>query len=242
MKSDEQLSAIIRSATGPAPWYWETFPAPTGASGKKYTWRFHPQGSELAFLVTLHLPDEPDRPRLALNTYCHPFLITGDTFGVWCPEGRSLRFVAFDPDSLKPFEFIEIAGWFKNSSERIYAATPPVSEFSLPTTLAEGMHPHQFPSDFESLTELLVVNALPSTAADAPSAAIYVLYPHAALVEVLPQRWFTPREYKLGKQWISRVTRDPDTHRIVGECVRAGLFELADDGRELRRWIEKEEG
>jgi hypothetical protein len=239
--ADDNLSKLVRSSTGPAPWYWETFPSPTGASGKKYVWRFHPQGTELAFLVTLHLPDELDRPRLALNTHCRPFLINSDTFGVWCPEGRNLRFVAFDPDSLKPFDFVEIAGWFKSSSERIYATTPPISEFSLPTTLGEGTHSHQFPSDFESMTELLVANALPSTAADDPSAAVFVLYPHAALMEVLPQKWFTPRQYKLGQQWISRVTRDPETHRIVGECVRVGLFELTDDGNEVRKWIEKEE-
>jgi hypothetical protein len=242
MKSDQQLSESVRAATGPSPWYWETFPAPTGASGKKYEWRFHPQDSQLAFLVTLHLAGEPNKPRLALNTYCRPFLITSDTFGVWCPEGRSLRFVVFDPDSLKPFDFVEIAGWFKASSERIYAATPPISEFSLPTTLVNGTQSFQFPSEVESLKELLAVTALPSTAADDPSAAVYVLYPHAALVEVLPQKWFTPRQYKLGQQWISRATRDPDTHRIVGECVRVGLFELTDDGEEVRRWIEKHEG
>ncbi len=240
MESAEQLAQLIRASTGPSPWYWETFPPVIGASGKSYTWRFHPQGSDLAYLVTLHLPDEPDKPRLALNTYCRPFIINGDTFGVWCPEGRNLRFVAFDPDSLKAFDFMEIAGWFKNSSERLYAATAPIAEFDIPTTLAEGTHSHQFPGEFDGVKELLAVTALPSTAADESSAAVFVLYPHAGLVEVLPQRWFTPRQYKLGQQWISRVARNPETHRIVGECVRVGLFELADDGRQIRNWIERE--
>lgn len=242
MPADERLSHLIRNATGPAPWYWETFPKPTGASGKTYEWHYHPQDSQLAFLVTLHLPGEPNRPRLALNTYCRPFRIAGDSFGVWCPEGRNLRFVAFDPDALKAFEFVEIAGWFKNSAERIYAATAPVAEFSIPTTLGEGTHSFQFPDEFQPVTEVLAVNALPSTAADEPSAAVFVLYPHAGLLEVLPQKWFTPRRYKLGQQWISRVTRDPESHRIVGECVRAGLFELTDDGREVRNWLEKDTG
>jgi hypothetical protein len=31
------------------------------------------------------------------------------------------------------------------------------------------------------------------------------------------------------------------THRIVGECVRTGIFELTDDGHEVQRWIEDEE-
>jgi hypothetical protein len=240
MISDGNLAQLIRTAVGPAPWYWETFPSVTGASGKRYIWRFHPQGTDLAFLVTLHLPDELDRPRLALNTYCRPFVIDNSSFGVWCPEGRNLRFVTFDPDSLNSFDFMEIAGWFKNSSERMYATTAPITEFSIATTLPEGTQPHQFPQEFETVQELLAVTALPSTAADEPSTAIFVLYPHAGLVEVLPQRWFTPRQYKLGQQWISRVARDPESHRIVGECVRVGLFELNDDGRDVLNWIERE--
>ncbi len=239
MSTDEKLQDIVAASTGPAPWYWESFPRPTGASGKGYEWRFHGPESELAYLVTLHLPGEP-QPRLALNTYCRPFRITADSFGVWCPNGRNLRFVSFDPDSLKSFDYVKIAGWFKNSTERMFALAPPVAEFEIPTTLKEGTHPIQFPYEFQSLPELLVVTALPSTAADEPSAAIFVLYPQAGLVEVLPQLWFTPREYKLGQQWISRVARDPDSHRIVGECVRKGIFELEDDGKNLLRWITSE--
>jgi hypothetical protein len=66
-----------------------------------------------------------------------------------------------------------------------------------------------------------------------------VLDPHAGLVEVLPQRWFTPRKFELGYQWVTRVTRDPESHHIIGEGVRMGSFELSDDGSDLRRWIEK---
>jgi len=240
MTSDEKLTQLIHSATGPAPWYWETFPRPTGASGKGYEWLYHGKDGDLAYLVTLHLPGEKNSPRLALNTYCRPFRITGDSFGIWCPEGRNLRFVVFDPDSLKAFDFIEIAGWFKNSGERIYAATAPITEFTVPITLAEGTHAFTFPEELQSVEELLIATALPSTAADEPSLAIFVLYPQAGLLEVLLQRWFTPRQFELGQQWISRVVRDPESHRIVGEGVRIGTFELTDDGKDVRRWIQKE--
>jgi len=70
--------------------------------------------------------------------------------------------------------------------------------------------------------------------------AIFVLYPQAGLIEVLPQKWFTPREFKLGRQWVSRIARDPETHRLVGEGVRIGTFELTDDGRDVLRWIRKD--
>ncbi len=236
--NDQRQKEVLKSAIGPAPWYWETFARPRGASGKQFEWRFHGQQGELAYLVSLHLPGETLTPRLALNTYCRPFAITSDMFGIWCPDGRNLRFTAFDPDSLKAFDFVEIAGWFKNSTERIYAATAPLAEFDFPSTLSAGTHPFAFPDEFRTIDELLVVTSTPSTEPERPCAAIFVLYPNAGLIEVLPQQWFTPMKFDTGYQWITRVARDPDTHRIIGDGIRIGTFELTDDGKNLRRWIE----
>ena len=73
---------------------------------------------------------------------------------------------------------------------------------------------------------------------DDAAAAIYVVYPHAGLVEVFPQRWFTPNQFDVGMQWITRLTRDPVSHRIIGEAMRFGSFELSDDGCELAHMIE----
>src|SRR5512133_3412810 len=229
----DRLATLVSSATGPAPWFWQTFPATRGASGKNYEWRYGGDQGELAYLVTLHLTDEPSRPRLALNTYCRPFPLADGLFGVWCPEGRNLRFTAFDPDSLKSFDFIEIVGWFKNSAERIFALTPPVAEFEVPTTLPAGTHPFEFPEQFRSVEELLVITSTPCTEPDRPSPAIFVLYPHAGLLEVLPQQWFTPMKFDIGYQWITRLARDPESHRIIGDGIRIGTFELTDDGKDL---------
>ena len=114
-----------------------------------------------------------------------------------------------------------------------------MAEFEIPTTLAEGTHPFEFPEEFKPITELLLVTSTPSTEPENPSAAIFVLYPHAGLIEVLPQKWFTPMKFNIGHQWITRVTRDPESHRIIGDGIRIGSFELTDDGKDLRRWIEE---
>jgi hypothetical protein len=233
----DRLATLVSSAVGPAPWFWQTFPSVRGASGKTYEWRYGGDQCELAYLVTLHLPDEPSRPRLALNTYCRPFTLGDGLFGVWCPEGRNLRFVAFDPDSLKSFDFIEIVGWFKNSAERIYALTPPVNEFEVPLTTAPGTQPLEVPAEFRSLDELLVPTSYKAMANTDPAVAIFVLYLQAGLIEVLPQNWITTATHDIANNWITRATRDPQSHRIVGEMSKVGSFELQANGRDFQRWL-----
>jgi hypothetical protein len=59
------------------------------------------------------------------------------------------------------------------------------------------------------------------------------------LVEVLPQKWFTAAQYRVGQQWITRAGRDPESHRIVGECFGVGTFLLEEDGCRIAEWIDR---
>ncbi len=238
MSLPEQLQKLVRSTTGPAPWFWETFPEVHGGGSRRYRWRFHGKEEGLNFLVTLHGEGEPEKPRLALNTYCRPFLIDqGKHLGVWCPEGRTLRFACFEPERLEGFRFEEVAGWFAESSERMYAATAPVAEFEVSTELAAGMHPLAVPEVFRTVDELLVPVNRKAMSPDDSALAIFVVYPQAGLVEVLPQEWITAEHYEMASQWITRAARDPESHRIVGELARRGTFELEENGRKLARWL-----
>lgn len=233
-----RLQRILQQTVGPAPWYWETFPELCGPAGQIFNWRYHGAEGQLAYLVTLHLRSEPDKPRLALNSYCRPFAVDPYRLGIWCPDGRNLRYVLFQLDSLKTFDYEEIAGWFKPSPERIYSATAPLTEFSVSAMLKEGTHPVEVPAEFHRVEELLAPTQYGAKTKDDAAAAIYVVYPHAGLVEVLPQRWFTPNQFDVGMQWITRLARDPVSHRIIGEAMRFGSFELSDDGCELAHMIE----
>ncbi len=236
------LSATKRQlerAVGPSPWYWETFPPFVSVSGQRFTWSHQGEQGAVAYVVSLHLQKEPDAPRLALNTYCRPFIVDAKLLGIWCPEGRSIRLTCFDPAQLKAFDMGEIAGWFKQSSERIYAATPPVAEFELPLNLPQGTHKIDVPDALRSVDELIIPTSYPAKGPDDAAFAIYVLYLRAGLVDVLPQRWFTASQYQVGKQWITRVIRDPETQRLVGECFGSGTFQLEEDGCRLERWLER---
>jgi hypothetical protein len=233
------LRQQLERTVGPAPWYWKTFPTLRSASGQRFAWTHHGDQGPVGFVVTLALEQEPDKPRLALNTYCRPFLISAQHLGIWCPEGRNIRLAVFDPDQLKAFPLAEVAGWFKQSSDRIYSATPPVADFEVPLTLAEGMHKIDVPSQLATVDELIVPTSYKALSNDEPAFALFVFYLQAGLVEVLPQKWFTAAQYQVGKQWISRAARDQESHRIFGECFGAGIFLLEEDGCRLAEWVEK---
>jgi hypothetical protein len=233
------LQDLLARTVGPSPWYWRTFPAFGSQSGQPFRWTHHGDPGPIAQLVTLGLDQEREQVRLALNTYCRPFLVPPNFLGIWCPEGRSIRLACFDPDQLKTFELAEVAGWFKASSERIYAATSPVAEMELPLSFAAGTHDVEIPSEFKSLDELIIPSSYKAMSSDDPAFALFLLYPQAGLVEILPQAWFTAAQYQIGRQWITRAARDPESHRIFGECFGVGTFLLQEDGCRLEEWINK---
>ncbi len=232
-----RLRDLITESIGPAPWYWQTFPKLSSPGGGRLTWTHHGAEGALGYVVSLNAEENPQAPLLALNTYCRPFLVPPSYLGIWCPEGRNLRFVCFDPVQLKPFDFAEIAGWFKQSSERIYATTAPIAEFEIPLRLEPGPQKIEVPPELQTVDELIVPSSCPAKSPDDPAFALYVCYLHAGLVEILPQRWFTSAQYEVGRRWIPRAARDPESHRIVGECFGVGNFLLEEDGCRLERWL-----
>src|ERR1700733_1083450 len=231
----QQLDGTV----GPAPWYWKTFPPIHSSTGQRFVWTHHGEQGPVGYLISLALEHEPDKLSLALNTYCRPFVASPRCLGIWSPEGRTIRFTGFDPDQLEPFDLAEIAGWFKQSSDRIYAKTPPVADFEVSLSLVPGMHKINVPPELAVVDELIVPTSYKAMSKDDPAFALFVLYLQAGLVEVLPQKWFTAAQYEVGKQWISRAARDQESHRIFGECFGAGTFLLEEDGCRLAQWMEK---
>lgn len=236
----QRLREVLSATVGPAPWYWKTFPWFRSLAGQQFVWTHHGETGPIAHLVTLGLEQDSDKVRLALNTYCRPFLVPPHFLGIWCPEGRNIRVTCFDPDQLKAFDLAEVAGWFKPSSDRIYAATAPVADFEIPLSLAPGTHKIDVPAELRSVDELIVPTSYKAMSNDEPAFALFILYPQAGLVEVLPQKWFTAAQYQVGKQWITRAARDAESHRIFGDCFGVGAFLLEDDGCRLANWITRD--
>ncbi len=236
---------ILKQAVGPAPWYWQTFPEISGASGRRFVWNYHGEQGPIGYLVTLHPRQDPGATVLALNTYCRAFAIGASRLGVWCPEAAAavagqpyIRLLCFDPETLESFPLEDVAGWFKQSNERVYSATAPVAEFEISSGLGAGEHALAVPEEFRKAGELLIVSPLPAASKNDPACAIVVLDARSGRAQVLPQGWFTAAQFDTGYQWITRVARDPMTGRMVGEGIRMKRFELAEDGCTLERWLE----
>ncbi|HLZ41173.1 MAG TPA: hypothetical protein VKQ11_09435 [Candidatus Sulfotelmatobacter sp.] len=236
-----RVKKILSHSIGPAPWYWETFPALRSPSGQRLVWTHHGPEGPLAHLVTLGLEQDGEKARIALNTYCRPFLVPPEFLGIWCPEGRNIRLTCFAPDQLKAFDLAEVAGWFKKSSDRIYAATAPLEDFEIPLSLGAGTHKIDVPKELATVDELIVPTSYKALSKDDPAFALFVFYLQAGLLEVLPQKWFTSAQYRVGEQWIPRAARDPESQRIVGECSGVGTFLLEEDGCRLAEWIERKD-
>ena len=94
------------------------------------------------------------------------------------------------------------------------------------------------PPEFAAVDELIVPTSYKAMSNDDPAFALFVFYLQAGLVEVLPQKWFTAAQYEVGQQWITRAARDPESHRLFGECFGVGTFLLEEDGCRLAEWIE----
>ncbi len=112
-------------------------------------------------------------------------------------------------------------------------------DLEIPLGLEAGMHKIGVPAELQAVDELIVPASYPAKGPDDPAFALYVFYLQAGLVEVLPQKWFTATQYQVGKQWITRATRDLESHRIFGECFGVGSFLLEEDGCRLDQWMEK---
>ena len=186
----------------------------------------------------MHRRQEPNATLLALNTYCSPFLVPEGRLGIWCPEPGYLRLLCFDPDQLTAFPLRDVAGWFKKSQDRAYSITAPLAEMEISSRLTAGTHAVDVPAEFRGIDELLLIGPYPAAGKDDPACAVLLLHPTTGEVTVLPQTWFTANKFDVGYQWITRVTRDPQTGRLIGAGIRIGNFELTEDGTRLEKWIE----
>jgi len=121
--------------------------------------------------------------------------------------------------------------------------TAPLAEFTCFSTLQPGKHDlNEVPPLFADVGEILVLadycpDGKPSNNFDHMCRAIFAFGFSENEVEVVPQDWFNNGAYDFGYQWITRVARDPETRRILGEGIRLGFFRLDATFRSVEEWL-----
>ncbi len=238
------VKELVSRAIGPAPWYWDTFPSIRGASGAQFIWKFHGTTGPHGYLVSLGRKDKPLKRRIVVNTYTRAFLVPPFMLGLWFSDKNMIQIACFDPEDLPGFALSELPKGFKDSHQPYYASGEPNCLVSIDPTLPEGTHKKDFPQALGTVEELLIIvnhsyEHSYQDDEDTPAHAIFEVQPSRSQIKVMPQKWFTANQFDVGYQWITRVTRNPETGKLIGDGIRIGIFQLTEDGCQLEYWIEK---
>jgi len=215
------ITDYLKNAVGPAPWYWKRFPK---LQGKSNTYSWVNGGHSAIYLINNSKPDEI---RFAVRMYTRVFPINSRLFGIWYEEKDRIVVSAYDPDSI---EFV-LNSKVDPDSETYDCYKQTLASFSLRNDLEEGAHPASIPDCFLDIPEIFIV---------APLYSIYAVNTEKGLIRVHPQKWFTASDYDFGYQWITAVTRNPDTGRLIGEGIRLDPFILTPDGCHIDQWLGKD--
>ena len=86
----------------------------------------------------------------------------------------------------------------------------------------------KFPNAFADVGEILVLSAPQPN-----QLCLWIVDTRSARVSVFPQDWWNRADLDFGYQWVTRVARDPNTGKIVGEGIRIQPFVLDSSCREL---------
>ncbi len=243
--------AVLDHAPGPSPWYLlaghEGIPSRFG----ELTW--HSAGTEPPAAGKVLLRAETGAPRAILGFYCYVRRLDAPRFLLWYVEPKlwvdklvaksALRLCILDADRLEPIADVSTAMRDMAVSDTCaYWRGGLVAEASIGTDLTEGTHHVALPTELGGVEELLLL--VHSTAAGCFSnyvnrmhLTLWIVRPNAQSIEVIPQDWFNQGDYDFGHQWPTRMARDPDSGRIIGEGIRLGVFELDESARQVSQWI-----
>ncbi|HOE26576.1 MAG: hypothetical protein IT574_01145 [Candidatus Aureabacteria bacterium] len=234
---------------GPSPWYLRGRKIETSAG--ILTWADFGNHPVLAGVSRLQTRESADVMLLDFGCYFSP--LESGLILLWYEHARNdddpttnpfIHFDIIDPSGLTPIEDAssEADRMRKGKQHRVFAP-PAIADFTCFTALPSGRHNlADLPPAFATIEETLVLadycpNGKPSNYFDQMCRAIFAFDFRGGRVEVIPQDWFNDGKYDFGYQWITRVARDPDTGRILGDGIRLGFFRLDETARHVDEWL-----
>ena len=231
------------TAPGPSPWYLRAPWARIVTSAGACTWKTYDDAT-LSGLSQLALPS--GETILLVDFYCYLQPLSNDLLLIWHEAAKRIVFTILDLPALQILEDgQEIAAEMKRRKEtlRFKGGNPALYEFV--TAVEEGDHAIAPPQAFRDLPEVLALadfapDAVASNYFDRMRRAIFAFDFRSGRVKVMPQKWFNDGRFDFGYQWITRVQRDPETGRIIGEGIRLGTFRLDASGTAIESWLHQD--
>lgn len=235
---DITAQKALQSAIGPAPWYWQSFPSIYGPSGKRYVWTIQESKARNVYFAALHREGKDDGYLLALGMYSRMFTLSPSMLGVWYQKDGLINLLCFNPDMLQTSSLDELSYGIGCNNRYCYTRSQPWAVMRISNSLEAGECKVDFDPSFLSIDELMVLVDYRPKYQTNVIVAIYVLNPRLQRIQVYPQEWFTKEaHYDTGYQWITRVTRNPVSKRIIGDGIRMAPFELMEDGCHYSRTL-----
>lgn len=233
----EVIERLFEGVRGPSPWYLNS----RTRAAKGFSWQ-HAGNSSPAVGKTLLMG--PYGPVAILDFYTYVMVLDESRLLVWNQAYSSLaglsspvRLLVIDPTLLMPLRNNLDSLYERMNAEKKYIVLggDGLANLSLPTTNAADELSIKFPSQVQSIKELLIL-CHSSGVADKglDNLALLVAYPAESKYRLYPQDWFNEGSFDYGYQWATRVVRNPLTGHIHGEGVRIKPFVLDDSLRLLR--------
>jgi hypothetical protein len=230
----------LRNVPGPCPWYFTpTFPRLT-SSGEPARWVDLGAGNPLA------LQNSRGETIALIGMYSYVLPLDESSFIVW-HQGDSrhtilkttppVRLAAFLVDQLQPLS-VHRALLARFRGKRLPYSTKGgrLFEIQIPTTSLNSLR-LDFPQALLVVDELLILAKSSAIAYPgrqyAHNTCLLIASPPTGTVDFYPQDWFNLGDFDFGYEWITRVARDQETGRFIGDGIRMRPFMLDESRRAI---------
>jgi len=231
-------SSVLRGAPGPSPWYLRADPPKIDA----VTWEEYEEDGGTVLLK------RANDVLAVIGMYCYLLTLDSDTLLVWYQQHDNefrdfIDFEVLNLERLKPISDVSLAVHrLKSKKNYIFTEDTLLTRFRLSVNSAELKNHYEFPEEFQSLDELLILAHQTGQPREviASSLCLFVLRPRSREYEIYPQDWFNDGSLDYGYQWVTRVAREPHTKKIYGEGFRISRFVLDPGLRNIERLFDEE--
>ena len=227
-----RLVKLLKTASGPSPWYVPDEVTVIGPGGVLLAWRegklLKPKGKDLPVFMSL-----------TGNDYFRK--VSDNRFLVWRPVEKSVRMTLFDSGQLKSLDKSYVKKHALGSSDlpdSVLHDGGNIAEVEIPWDSSPGEHRVPIPEAMRSLDDLSLL--APTMNGGNNSCVLHLDFARGMLRHI-DLKWWREGGFDFGYQWITIVTLDPVNGNFVGAGMRLIPFLVDGQSGDFLGWLEPAE-